>query len=99
MSGLGFSHCVSTLMRIHLIILVAASIFFLLPLQKSFAAETYANQDDNLGNIELPTALEEELFNDLPFEQLRQSLREEINNGSPKTFSPHTPQKLNWLIR
>ncbi len=80
--------------------LVAAAIFFLVPLSSGFAATNDINQNMDLGDLDLPSALtEDDSFNDLPFEQLKQALREEVEYGPKKGISPRSLKKYNLLIR
>ena len=53
-----------------------------------------------LDELNLPSALtEDDSFNELPFEQLRQALREEVERDPTKKFKASTPDKYNLLIR
>ncbi len=74
-------------------------ILLLFPPQYIEASTESANQDAYSNNIDLPSALEDELFNDLPFEQRRQVLREEVEYGPRKNLTPLNPKKYNVLIR
>ena len=67
-------------MRARLMVLAAAVILFLFVLQPGLTAmEDQTNHNNNLSDLDLPSALtEDDSFNDLPFEQLRQALREEV---------------------
>ena len=83
-----------------LMALIAMALFILLPLQPSLAGTNVSNQEAAVDNLELPSALaEDDSFNDLPFEQLRQALREEVEHEPQKTFSPRSPKRYNLLIR
>lgn len=49
---------------------------------------------------ELPSALlDDDSFNELPFEQLRQALREEVEHGPKKGTYNFSDKKYNLLIR
>ena len=49
---------------------------------------------------DLPSALaEDDSFNDLPFEQLRQALREEVERDPTKNHNLHTSKRYNFFIR
>jgi len=82
-------------MRARLIALATAILLFILPLQSGVSAMDTANPN----GANLPTVLEDELFDDLPFEQLRQELREEVERDPRRTRPPSSPQQYNWLIR
>ena len=87
-------------MRARLMALAAAAILFLFPLHPGLTAVEAINQNVDLSNLELPAALaDDDSFNDLPFEQLRQALREEVEYGPKKGLSPRSFQKYNLLIR
>ena len=50
--------------------------------------------------LELPSSLaEDDSFEDLPFEQLRQALREEVETNPKKGPSKRSFKKYNFLIR
>ncbi|HJN34990.1 MAG TPA: hypothetical protein QF626_00610, partial [Prochlorococcaceae cyanobacterium Fu_MAG_50] len=53
----------------------------LLPLQQASAIELRTRQIPNQEQQELPVALDSYLFEDLPFAQRRQALREEIEGS------------------
>ena len=58
------------------------------------------NPNMDIGELDLPSALtEDDSFNDLPFEQLRQALREEVEYGPKKGINPRSLKKYNLLIR
>ena len=87
-------------MRARLMVLAAAAIIFLSPLSPGLTAMDSNNQNTDINNLELPSALaEDDSFNDLPFEQLRQALREEVEYGPKKGISPRSFKKYNLLIR
>ena len=87
-------------MRARLMVLAAAAIIFLSPLSPGLTAMDSNNQNTDINNLELPSALaEDDSFNDLPFEQLRQALREEVEYGPQKGPSPRSSKKYNLLIR
>ncbi len=50
-------------------------------------------------NIDLPSALLDDIFDDLPFEQRRQALREEVELNPLRPPSSNDPQRYNLLIR
>jgi len=56
-------------------------------------------EGNNLLDNDLPTALNSEMFDDLPFEQKRQALREEVERAPRITpnRSPHYELKSNEL--
>ena len=88
-------------MRARLMVLAAAVILFLFFLQPGLTAmEDQTNHNNALSDLDLPSALtEDDSFNDLPFEQLRQALREEVEYGPRKGVSPRSFKKYNLLIR
>jgi len=87
-------------MGARLIALAAAAIIFLVPLSSGFAAMNNINQSMDIGDLDLPSALtEDDSFNDLPFEQLKQALREEVEYGPKKGINPRSLKKYNLLIR
>ncbi len=87
-------------MRARLMALAAAAILFLLPPQPCLAAMDQTNQNADLSDLDLPSALaEDDSFNELPFEQLRQALREEVEYGPRKGLSPRSFKRYNLLIR
>ena len=86
-------------MHSYLIALTAAIIIFLFP-QSAMTAIDDTEHNDLSTNLELPSALtDDDSFDDLPFEQLRQALREEVEYGPKKGVSPRSFQKYNLLIR
>ncbi len=87
-------------MRARLMALAAAAIFFLLTQQPGLTASDQINRNTDLNDLNLPSALtEDDSFNDLPFEQLRQALRDEVEYGPKKGISPRSLKKYNLLIR
>ena len=66
----------------------------------SWATPEYKPNSSSVDDLDLPTALsEDDSFNDLPFEQLRQALREEVERDPTKEFQPSSPKTYNFLIR
>ncbi len=88
-------------MPTRLMAMAAAAIFLLFPLRPAFAAMTSSEQNNAVSSIELPTAINEEaFFDDLPFQQQRQILREEVQQNSLTKPIPHIqPRQYNLLIR
>ncbi len=88
-------------MRARLMALAATLLLTWLPLQASWAEDASTTISINVNEIELPAALaDDDSFNDLPFEQLRQVLREEVERRqkkNPRLYSSN--KKYNWLIR
>ena len=84
-----------------LITLAIAAILLLFPLQPGLTAiDRHTNQNTNLSDLDLPSALaDDDSFNDLPFEQLRQALRDEVEYGPKQGLSPRSFQRYNLLIR
>ena len=88
------------MMLIHLTTLALAALLVLMPFQQSLALENSSENNFSSENTELPSALsEDDSFNDLPFEQLRQALREEVEYGPQKGRSPRSTKRYNLLIR
>jgi len=95
-----FYQLASVDMRDRLIALAAAIILFLFAPQPGITAMEQTNQKSDLSNLDLPSALaEDDSFSDLPFEQLRQALREEVEYGPKKGLSPRSFKRYNLLIR
>ncbi len=60
----------------------------------------YESQTFQVEELDLPSALaDDDSFNELPFEQLRQALREEVERDPKKEFKFISPEKYNLLIR
>ncbi len=88
------------MMLTHLTTLALAALLVLMPFQQSLALESSSENNFSSENTELPSALsEDDSFNDLPFEQLRQALREEVEQNPEKRRLAPSPQKYNLLIR
>ncbi len=80
--------------------MATAVLLFLLPLQSSLAITNVPQSNVDPIDLELPSALSDnDLFDDLPFEQLRQALREEVETGPSKGLSPRSFKRYNLLIR
>ncbi len=87
-------------MRARLIALVAAALLLVLPLQPTWAEITDTKESANLNNLDLPSALaDDDSFDDLPFEQLRQALRNEVEQNPKKNHIPRSTEQYNLLIR
>ena len=83
-----------------LMALAAAVLIFLGPLNPSWAEVNFTSPSINQEDLDLPSALaEDDIFDDLPFEQLRQALREEVERGPSKGVSPRSFKRYNLLIR
>ena len=80
---------------------ITVSIILLLTAVETVLASSGNNQREALNDeLDLPAALlEDDSFRDLPFEQLRQALREEVERDPSKEFQPSSPKKYNFLIR
>ena len=80
--------------------LATAVLLSLLFLQPSWADTIDIQQNINQRDLDLPSALaDDDSFDDLPFEQLRQALREEVERGPNKGISPRSFKRYNLLIR
>ena len=86
-------------MRVYLIALTTAALLLISPLNPSLAATTDGSPSANPNELDLPTALDEDIFDDLPFEQRRQELREEVERSVQKPSSPSIPPKYSPLIQ
>ncbi len=88
--------------HLHLIALASATILIIYPLQPSWAALDEPEQSYDLSDIELPSALaDDDSFDDLPFEQLRQALREEVERDPTRNrnIPSYSSKRYNLLIR
>jgi len=79
--------------------IASATFIFLFSLQPCLAENDLPLTNTDNSNLDLPSALPEDLFDDLPFEQRRQALREEVEMGPRRPSSFQSPQKYNLLIR
>ena len=89
-------------MRARLLVLAAVLMLFMSPPQPSWATMDSPNQNAINSDTDLPTALDDDIFSidDLPFEQRRQALREEVERNSQRSYKPKTNSpKYNLLIR
>ncbi len=87
-------------MRARLFALAAVALIIFLPLQPNWAATDESNRSNNPKEIDLPAALsEDDSFNDLPFEQLRQALREEVEPNPNRSAPPRSYKQYDLLIR
>ena len=86
-------------MLIKLISFVSAAILLIIPLQPCIADLSLPQQEFKSTNIDLPTVLDDDFFEDLPFEQRRQALRDEVELDPKRSPSLQTPEKYNLLIR
>ena len=87
-------------MRARLMALAAAAILLLSTQQPCLAAADQTKLNTDLSDLDLPSALtEDDSFNDLPFEQLKQALRDEVEYGPKQGMSPRSFKKYNLLIR
>ena len=87
-------------MRARLLALAATSILLVSFIQPGWGAIDQANPSTLFNDLDLPSALaEDDSFDDLPFEQLRQALREEVEQGPRKGISPRSSKRYNFLIR
>ncbi len=83
-------------MRARLMVLAAIVSLLFLPLQPGWGL---SYQDSNRNDTELPIALDDDFFDDLPFEQRRQALREEVERNPNKNPTPSISKQYNLLIR
>ena len=87
-------------MLARLIALAAAVLLLIFPLQPVGSTMDVVQERTSLNNLDLPSALaDDDSFDDLPFEQLRQALREEVERGPQKGLSHRSSQRYNLLIR
>ncbi len=87
-------------MSFRLMAMALACFFLIFPLQPALAEMTSPNEEPLAKDVDLPTALDsEDFFDDLPFQQQRQILREEIQQEA-QGLSPRFPSRqYNLLIR
>ena len=79
---------------------LSAAILVLLHWQPSWAAISNPEVTTAFKESELPSALaDDNSFDDLPFEQLRQALRDEVELGPQKGPSSYSSKQYNLLIR
>ena len=85
-------------MRARLIALAATTILFVSFIQPGWASIDKESPSTLFNDLDLPSALaEDDSFDDLPFEQLRQALREEVEQGPKKGLSPRSSKRYNFL--
>tara|TARA_Y100001968_G_C19411442_1_gene746528 strand:+ start:1213 stop:1476 length:264 start_codon:yes stop_codon:yes gene_type:complete len=83
-----------------LLAITSSIILLLATVETVFASLEYNSEPNSLDKLELPAALlEDDSFGELPFEQLRQALREEVERDPSKEFQPSSPKQYNFLIR
>ena len=71
---------------------LTGALLILLPMQPSWAALDYAKQDDILSNTNMPEeTFDSAMFDDLPFAQRRQALREESGIRRRDASTPLIP--------
>tara|TARA_Y100001968_G_C19012296_1_gene551177 strand:- start:310 stop:573 length:264 start_codon:yes stop_codon:yes gene_type:complete len=82
------------------IILIFTPLLILCTAQPIWSYSTNKLQSLPINAENLPSALaEDDSFNELPFEQLRQALREEVERDPKKYHRPLSTKKYNLLIR
>ena len=86
-------------MRNSFLALATFIMLFLLSLQPSWAENDYPNQEFDNNQTNLPTMLDDDFFDALPFEQRRQALREEVELNPQRTPRPKNTKNYNLLIR
>ena len=87
-------------MRACILTLAAIIVFLMLPISSALASIDAPPQFDIRSDLDLPEALaNDDSFDDLPFEQLRQALREEVEHGSKKNPDRHSFEQYNLLLR
>ena len=87
-------------MRASLIAITVAALLLILPMQPSWGSTSNQKQSSISTDLQLPAALtDDDSFDELPFEQLRQALREEVEYGPKKGRSPRSSKRYNLLIR
>ena len=75
-------------------------ILLLIPIKPSFALIETDQPRIESNRSDLPEALsEDDSFGDLPFEQLRQALREEVERGPKHNIPKYSERKYNLFIR
>ncbi len=79
---------------------IASAVFLLIvPFQPNLAEVASPQPEANSINVDLPSVLDDDFFEDLPFEQRRQALRDEVELGPKRPPSTSNPKKYNLLIR
>ena len=87
-------------MRACIVVLATTAFLLLSPLQPLWAISESSNQLKTSNDLDLPSALsEDDSFNELPFEQLRQALREEVERDPHRNPKSHVSTRYNLLIR
>ena len=87
-------------MRARPLVLAAAVLFLIFHAQPCLAAVDQEESKINTRSLDLPEALaDDDSFNELPFEQLRQALREEVERDPTKSRPKTSTQRYNLLIR
>ena len=86
-------------MLARLMAFTTAALLIILPLQTVSTAFATVEQSINSNQTILPTALDDYIFDDLPFNQKRQALREEINKRDAPPITSNSPKRYNLLIR
>ena len=87
-------------MRIHLLGVIACFILLVTARNSALAISESSVISLQVDELDLPSALaEDDSFRDLPFEQLRQALREEVERDPTKEFKPSPSKRYNFLIR
>jgi len=80
---------------------ILSSIIILASSESSILSQSEYNMQVEKSQLsELPEALsDDDSFNELPFEQLRQALREEVERNPKKDFQHSSSEKYNLFIR
>jgi len=73
---------------------LTAALLILLPMQPAWATIDYPTQDDSSVESSMPkVSFDSAMFDDLPFHQRRQALREESGLRQQETFTPRLPAR------
>ena len=87
-------------MRHHLITLVVTALVLFSPFSTCLASTDAPYNGESQISIDLPEALaDDDSFDELPFQQLRQALREEVEPNPNRSAQPRSYKKYNLLIR
>ena len=77
------------------------SLLFFSTIQPLWATDSFTKSQENTHyELELPSSLaDDDSFEELPFEQLRQALREEVERNPKKSTKRYSSKRYNLLIR
>ena len=84
-----------------LIFALTISLLLFSTIQPSWATDSFTKSQENTDfELELPSSLaDDDSFEELPFEQLRQALREEVERNPQKSSKRYSSKRYNLFIR